>query len=236
MDGIPNGHFATHGLDEDNFQESGAMKTVRAFDAFPKTKATYTQQSDRGGIWTIALVLVSIWLAGTELGRWWQGETTHTFDVEVGIGHDLQLNFDMIVHMPCEQLNVNVQDASGDRVMASMVLKKDDTTWAQWASYHKSHALGTTKEERLSIEDAVEYRQQDVHDYIHAARGRKNFRKTPKLPRGVPADSCRLAGSMHTNKVQGDFHITAAGHGYASIPGFHIPHDRECIRKCGGLS
>lgn len=217
--------FGTNGLDEDNFGESKALKTVRAFDAFPKTKTTYTQQSSTGGIWTIALVIISIWLASTEAARWWKGETTHTFDVEAGIGHDLQINFDMVIKMRCEHLNVNVQDASGDRIHAGMALKMDNTTWKQWQSYQKSHALGATKEERLDLEHvAAEYLELDVHDFLHATRGRKNFRKTPRLPWGTDADSCRIAGSMHTNKVQGDFHITAIGHGYeAWAP--HLHHD-----------
>lgn len=40
---------------------------------------------------------------------------------------------------------------------------------------------------------------------------------------GERATSCRIYGSMDVNKVQGDFHITAAGHGYYHS-GAHIDH------------
>lgn len=219
--------FIDRGLDEDNFGQSKALDAVKAFDAFPKTKPSYTQQTNAGGIWTIVLVVASIWLAGTEVGRWWKGNTTHSFDVETGIGHDLQINFDVLVKMRCQDLHINVQDASGDLIKAGMALRKDPTTWAQWQRWHKGHALGVTKEERLDLSGYPgfgEYREQDVHDFIHAARGRKHFRKTPKIPSGVEEDCCRIAGNMHTNKVQGDFHITARGHGYLeNAP--HLNHD-----------
>lgn len=223
-----NGGFGNHGLDESNFGESSAAKAVKAFDAFPKTKASYTTQSNTGGVWTVVLLLASLWLAGTELGRWWKGQTTHTFDVEAGIGHDLQINFDILIKMKCNDLHINVVDASGDRVFASQVFKKDNSTWDQWAKWHggSGHTLGVTKEERLDIRDVMggdEYKLQDVHDFLHAARGRKNFRKTPKLPSGVSEDTCRIAGSIHTNKVQGDLHITAQGHGYSGGPQ-HLDH------------
>lgn len=37
------------------------------------------------------------------------------------------------------------------------------------------------------------------------------------------ATSCRIYGSMDVNRVQGDFHITAAGHGYYHS-GQHVDH------------
>ncbi len=39
---------------------------------------------------------------------------------------------------------------------------------------------------------------------------------TPKL-KGLDEDSCRIFGSLDLNKVQGDFHITARGHGYMEM-------------------
>lgn len=144
-----NNGFGDSGINEDNFGESGALNAVKAFDAFPKTKPSYTEQSHSGGIWTIVLVLASIWLGSTELGRWWTGETTHTFSVEQGIGHDLQINLDVVVHMRCEDLHVNVQDASGDRILAGSKLNKDPTSWVQWGDDRKLHYLPKSKDERL---------------------------------------------------------------------------------------
>ncbi|KAK5135865.1 hypothetical protein LTR08_004514 [Meristemomyces frigidus] len=212
--------FADHGLDNDNFGENKAVSAVKAFDAFPKTKPSYQQQTNTGGVWTVVLICASLWLAGTELQRWWHGQTTHEFSVEQGVGHDLQINLDVVIAMKCEDLHVNVQDASGDRILAGQTLHKDPTTWTQWGS-RGQHALGAKKEERL---EAGEYQEEDVHDYLGAARKSKKYHKTPKVSRGREPDSCRIYGSMHGNKVQGDFHITARGHGYMEF-GQHLDHN-----------
>lgn len=221
-----NNGFGETGMNEDNFGESGALNAVKAFDAFPKTKPSYTEQSHSGGIWTIVLVLASIWLGSTELGRWWTGETTHTFSVEQGIGHDLQINLDVVVHMRCEDLHVNVQDASGDRILAGSKLNKDPTSWIQWGDDRRLHHLPKSKDERLDLSGYPgfgEYREEDVHNYLGAARATKKWAKTPRLPKHAFTDSCRIYGSMEGNKVQGDFHITARGHGYMEM-GQHLDH------------
>ncbi|PIB01763.1 ER-derived vesicles protein ERV41 [Cercospora beticola] len=218
--------FKDHGLDEDNFGSSGALAAVKAFDAFPKTKPSYQERTSTGGIWTVTLIAASILLAWSELTRWWKGETAHLFAVEQGVGHDLQINLDVVVRMHCDDLHVNVQDASGDRILAGTIFQKDPTMWAQWSGNRKAHALGSTKEERLDLTGYpgfAEYREEDVHDYVGNVRRGKKFSKTPRLPRGIEGDSCRIFGSMHGNKVQGDFHITARGHGYMEF-GQHLDH------------
>jgi len=221
--------FAHRGLDESNFGESSVSTAVKAFDAFPKTKPSYTQQTHSGGVWTVVLVFASVWLAWTEILRWWWGSTTHEFSVEQGIGHDLQINMDVVVKMRCEDLHLNVQDASGDRIMAGHALHRDPTMWSQWGSNKRVHALGSSKEERLDLGGYPgfgEYKEDDVHDYLGAASASKKWPKTPKVPKGQTPDSCRIYGSMHGNKVQGDFHITARGHGYMEL-GQHLDHSRK---------
>ncbi|KAK4635519.1 ER-derived vesicles protein 41 [Fulvia fulva] len=216
--------FSDRGLDDSNFGESKASSVVKSFDAFPKTKPSYTQRTESGGVWTVVLIVASLFLGWSELSRWWVGETTHTFAVEQGVGHDLQINLDVVVAMQCSDLHVNVQDSSGDRILAGSALKKDATTWRQWGG--RSHALAADKDERIRSGydgKGAEYDEEDVHNYVGAARRKKKFKKTPGLPWGAQADSCRIYGSMHGNKVQGDFHITARGHGYMEF-GAHLDH------------
>lgn len=217
--------FADARLDENDFGENKAANVVKAFDYFPKTKPSYTHQTSNGGVWTVILAIASLLLTWTELQRWWAGETTHAFAVEQGVGHDLQINLDVVVAMKCEDLHVNVQDASGDRILAGQALHKDATMWGQWATDRK-HVLGETKDERLELAGSGEYKKEDVHDYLGAARKSKKFPKTPRVPRRMSPDSCRIYGSMHGNKVQGDFHITARGHGYMEF-GEHLDHSRK---------
>ncbi|KAK3716052.1 hypothetical protein LTR37_006782 [Vermiconidia calcicola] len=230
--------FADKGLDEDRFggDAKSPINAVKAFDAFPKVKANYTERTNNGGVWTVVLVIASVMLTFSELKRWWVGDTTHTFSVEQGVGHDLQINMDVVVAMKCDDLHVNLQDASGDRILAGTALKKDPTAWAQWA--HGKGKLRASRQERMISSGSSagseeyrerrtgEYREEDVHDYLGAAKRSKKFSKTPKLSRGLQADSCRIFGSMHTNKVQGDFHITARGHGYMEFAP-HLDHSYQ---------
>lgn len=118
--------------------------------------------------------------------------------------------------MRCGDLHVNIQDAAGDRILASDALKHDPTNWDQWG---KNNARGVGSEKEYGAGE-----DEDVHDYLGAAHSRKKkFAKTPKL-RGQE-NACRLYGSIEGNKVQGDFHITARGHGYMEF-GQHLSHDR----------
>lgn len=129
------------------------------------------------------------------------------------------MNLDIVVRMHCEDLHVNVQDATGDLIKAGDLLSKDQTNWKQWGRAHK---LKETYDKNLYGEE-----DEDVHDYLGAARrGKRKFSKTPRL-RGI-SDSCRIYGSMEENKVKGDFHITARGHGYISWEN-HLDHSRKSM-------
>lgn len=205
--------FADHGLSEDAFAPKGALE---AFDAFPKTKKTYLQQTAQGANWTLLLIVTCVWLAITETQRWWIGDTSHSFSVEKGVGHEMQINLDVVVAMRCRDLHVNIQDASGDRILAGVALSKDDTRWQQWTEKNKKvHKLERSQGQKR-------YEEEDVHDYLGASKSRK-FPKTPRY-RGVP-DACRVYGSLDANRVQGDFHITARGHGYMEF-GEHLDHNQ----------
>ncbi|RAL64044.1 hypothetical protein DID88_003232 [Monilinia fructigena] len=132
--------FADHGLDEGSFGEKGGI--VKAFDAFPKARPQYITQTSGGGKWTVAMMFVSVLLLISEFGRWWTGHETHTFVVEKGIGHSLQVNIDIVIKMKCSELHLNVQDAAGDRILAGIMLKEDQTNWQQWVDAKGVHQLG----------------------------------------------------------------------------------------------
>lgn len=139
--------------------------------------------------------------------------------MEKSISHQLQINLDVVVAMGCDDIHVNVQDASGDRILAGEMLTKDKTAWELWGS-NKDHKLQDSLGDGYGLGD-----EEDVHDYLGMAKsGKRKFAKSPKL-RGRQADACRIYGSIEGNKVQGDFHITARGHGYMEF-GMHLEHER----------
>lgn len=182
-----------------------------------KTKPTYTRRSSTGGYTTLLLILVSTVLSFTELRRWYSGHETHLFSVEKGVSHNLQINLDIIVPMLCFDLHINVQDASGDRILAGDMLTKDATNWGQWVE-----RVNTLERQG---KDLAKEQEEDTHVTHVLGHGREKgrFKKTPRLRRGMPGTSCRVYGSLEGNKVQGDFHITARGHGYMEM-GQHLDH------------
>ncbi|KAH8687182.1 endoplasmic reticulum vesicle transporter-domain-containing protein [Tricladium varicosporioides] len=217
--------FASHGLDEDAFGEKGNI--VSAFDAFPKSKPQYVTRTSGGGKWTVAIICAAFFLISGEFTRWWRGHENHTFAVEKGIGHNLQINLDIVVAMKCENIHINVQDAAGDRILAAEMLKEDPTNWKQWVDNKGMHKLGKDSEGRVQTGEGYHehdegFGEEHVHDIVNAARKSK-FAKTPRVRGGDP-DSCRIYGSLMVNKVQGDFHITARGHGYQEWGAQHLDH------------
>jgi len=224
--------FAEHGLDEGSFgQKTGNI--VQAFDAFPKAKPQYITRTSGGGKWTVGILVVAALLVMSEFSRWWRGHEDHTFAVEKGVGHDLQINLDTVVKMRCQDLHINVQDASGDRILAGEMLKRDPTNWMQWVDARGMHRLGRDQKGQLVTGEGWQWHEHEegfgeehVHDIIASAERRARWAKTPRI-RGEPkeGDSCRIFGSLSVNKVQGDFHITARGHGYQEFgPPSHLDH------------
>ncbi|MDI1488480.1 MAG: hypothetical protein OHK93_007755 [Ramalina farinacea] len=213
--------FADHGLSEDAFGEKDNLAGgLRSFDAFPKTKSTYTRRSSSGGYATIVLFALSALLSFSELRRWYAGHESHLFSVEKGVSHELQINLDIVVSMQCADLHVNVQDASGDRILAGDLLTKDPTSGSHWVDVDK----GVFKlEEGMGIEE--QERDTHVGHVLGEVRSSKRkFKRTPKLGRREQASACRIYGSLEGNKVQGDFHITARGHGYQELTNQHLDH------------
>lgn len=146
----------------------------------------------------------------------------------------MQINIDVVVHMKCQDIHINVQDSSGDRILAAKRLQEDPTNWQTWADARGVHKLNHDKHGRIDTgagwlnAEATEegFGEEHVHDIVALGKKRAKWARTPR-PRGEP-DSCRIFGSLELNKVQGDFHITARGHGYMEMGGgSHLDHSRK---------
>ncbi|KAL1960597.1 hypothetical protein VTO42DRAFT_7176 [Malbranchea cinnamomea] len=212
--------FAAHGLDEDAFgQKPGFGSKLRTFDAFPKTKPTYTTASRRGGQWTLFTLIFCAILAFSELYEWYKGKEYHHFSVEKGVSREMQFNVDMVVKMQCKDLNVVIRDAAGDNILAGTLLKKEPTSWDAWIRE------GLQEYQTLHDEDAARLAAQEEDQHVTHVLGevkrslKKKFPKGPKMKRTDQRDSCRIYGSLEGNKVQADFHITARGFGYPDYSG-----------------
>lgn len=203
-----------------------------------KSKPEYITRTEGGGKWTVVIGIISLFLLWSETGRWWLGEEEHTFTVEKGVSHTMQINIDLVVHMKCQDVHINVQDSSGDRILAAKRLQEDPTNWQTWSDARGVHKLNHDKHGRIDTgagwlnAEATEegFGEEHVHDIVALGKKRAKWARTPR-PRGEP-DSCRIFGSLELNKVQGDFHITARGHGYMG-DGSHLDHSRKYLVQCG---
>lgn len=101
--------------------------------------------------------------------------------------------------------------------------------WSQWVDNKGVHKLGRDSQGRVNTQSGWTelgyedegFGEEHVHDIVALGKKKAKWAKTPKV-KGV-ADSCRIYGSLDLNKVQGDFHITARGHGYLGN-GEHLDH------------
>lgn len=174
-------------------------------------------------------------LTVSELLTWFRGQENHHFSVEKGISEEMQLNMDIVVAMPCDALRFNVQDAVGDRVLAGELLTKEPTSWKLWnEKVNTEMRAGVHEYQTLNAEDIWRKDAQEEDQHVghllgeHRKNPRRKFPKSPKMRRGDAKDSCRIYGSLEGNKVQGDFHITARGHGYMDF-GQHLDHNsKDC--------
>ena len=79
---------------------------------------------------------------------------------------------------------------------------------------------------KLESGEGLKEMEEDTHvgHVLGEVRSQKRkFKKTPRVKRGMQPGACRIFGSLEGNKVQGDFHITARGHGYMEF-GQHLDH------------
>lgn len=108
-----------------------------------------------------------------------------------------------------------MQDASGDHIKAGMLLMKDGTNWELWnEKLNQQSSSGVPEYQTLNAEDVKRLMDQEDdaharHVLSHTRRNpKRKFPKTPRLSSKYPTDSCRIYGSLESNKVHGDFHIT----------------------------
>lgn len=178
------------------------------------------------------MIVFSILFIWAEFSRWWDGSETHNFAVEKGVSHELQINLDVVVKMQCADLHINVQDAAGDRILAASKLTRDRTMWNHWAGQDGVHKLGMDSEGRINTGAGWQqmykpeegFGEEHIHDIVRQGKKSSKWAKTASVY--GRADSCRVYGSLDLNKVKGDFHITARGHGYMEM-GEHLDHSRK---------
>ncbi|RSH86879.1 uncharacterized protein EHS24_005157 [Apiotrichum porosum] len=212
--------------------ELDKIAPIKSFDAFPKVQSTYTVRSRRGGVLTALVCSIIFLLVLNDLGEFLYGAPDYSFRVDPGIGHDLQLNVDLTVAMPCRYLSIDLRDAVGDRLHLSGDFAKEGTIFnAGKATSMKLVSATQAISASKVISDARRSTPNQKRGSLsglkalfsskgNAQKQHAEYRPTHNKVDDGPA--CRIYGSVEVKKVTGNLHITTLGHGYMSFE--HTDH------------
>lgn len=164
-----------------------------------KVQAQHTVRSERGSYSTLLTFFLLLFLTWVELGSFFGGRVDHQFHVDNTVSRNMTINLDMLVAMPCNFLQTNVQDLTDDRFLASEKLQFLGMSFFTPPGYRK--------------DDEKDVRTPEL-DEIMAEGVRAEFmsHQVEDAQRGAPA--CHIFGSIPVNRVAGQFQITAHGFGY----------------------
>ncbi|CAI2162362.1 12237_t:CDS:2 [Funneliformis geosporum] len=178
---------------------SKILKKAIVFDAFPKVDADCQNQSPQGGFVTIIVSIFLWFLIVSEFREYWYLDQKYDFVVDQSINHELQINVDITVNTQCHYLTVDVVDVAGERLHITTELEKIPTKF----EVRSAHLLSDNYSSRLDFRQMV----------VEAA---SNFNPIPENDdvHGETQTACRIVGYLDVNKVTGNLHITALGHGY----------------------
>ncbi len=92
------------------------MKALIQLDAFPKLEKEVSNNTESGGLATLLISLVIIYLTIHEYNQYSRVETKYEFLVDQSRSHHhgLQINFDFTVNMNCTFLRADILDTSGE--------------------------------------------------------------------------------------------------------------------------
>ncbi|KAJ1966372.1 hypothetical protein IWQ62_002443 [Dispira parvispora] len=193
------------------------ISEVRALDAFPKVEDSQREKSASGGIATLLVLAVLTYFTWGEFSTYFTPVQHHEFLVDHTINHELRINFDVTVAMACKYLTVDDIDVTGSQRHFDGTLKKIPTL------FDTDQATDLRRERLLQVEGDLG----NMAQFIRQSHKARKSRTTPSqgqigAGKNNANEACRVVGSASVNKVAGNFHFTALGHGHG---GAHTPHD-----------
>ncbi|KAF9948981.1 hypothetical protein BGZ72_009147 [Mortierella alpina] len=179
----------------------------KEFDAFPKVESGFVKRTGSGGILTLVVTAILCILVVGEISDYFTTRNDYKFLVDPLVSHDLQINLDITIAMPCDALTLDLRDIADVelRLSASDQVQKIPTHFSVGSATHY---------DRLRKDDL------NVQKLIKAASRTAALEQASKYG-DTDFKACRIAGSFKANKLSGNMHITAVGHGY---PGAHVDH------------
>ncbi|KAJ1913401.1 hypothetical protein H4219_005235 [Mycoemilia scoparia] len=213
------------------------LKQLHRLDAFPKVEGTYQARTVTGGILSFIVAIILGFMVVSEFHDYLQGRPTHEFFVDHSIGKKIQINIDMTVAMPCAFLRVDLFDEGG---AAPQSYSRNVNAADVLFSIGKAHNLeqdspkissSSSRNNNNNHKGDVDanHNNNGVGQVFKQAKKRVGINKNQQASNVHSGDSkyrvnpgCRIYGNFLVNKVAGNLHVTAHGHGHG---GPHVPHE-----------
>ncbi|KAI8597308.1 endoplasmic reticulum-golgi intermediate compartment-domain-containing protein [Dissophora ornata] len=117
----------------------------KEFDAFPKVESGFVKRTGSGGILTLVISAILCVLVVGEIRDYMTLRNDYKFLVDPLVNHELQINLDITVAMPCDALTLDLRD------IAEVQLRLSD----------KVHKIPTHPPEATQRPEADQGSQQD---------------------------------------------------------------------------
>lgn len=179
------------------------VESLRVFDAFPKVAPEHSVRSSRGGLSTVATIVLGLLFLWVEFGYYMGGYVDRQFSVDSEIRDVLQINIDMVVAMPCANLITNVQDITADQYLAGETLN------FQGCNFLVPEFI------RLNS-DKVDYETPELDEVMQESLMALYNSQGLRVDQEAPA--CHIFGTIPVNHVKGEFYIIAAGNRWIQPP------------------
>ncbi|KAF9944937.1 hypothetical protein BGZ70_004204 [Mortierella alpina] len=179
----------------------------KEFDAFPKVESGFVKRTGSGGILTLVVTAVLCILVVGEINDYFTTRNDYKFLVDPLVSHELQINLDITIAMPCDALTLDLRDIADVelRLTSSDQVHKIPTHFSVGSATHH----GRVRKGDINVQKLIKAASRTAALDQASKYGDTDFK------------ACRIAGSFKANKLSGNMHITAIGHGY---PGTHVDH------------
>ncbi|KAG0286035.1 hypothetical protein BGZ98_005252 [Dissophora globulifera] len=178
----------------------------KEFDAFPKVESGFVKRTGSGGILTLVISAILCVLVVGEIKDYMTLRNDYRFLVDPLVNHELQINLDVTVAMPCEALTIDLRDIADVQLRLSDKVQKIPTHFTVGSMAHSE----SIRKKPLNVQKLIRAASRTAALEQASKQADQNFK------------ACRIAGSFEANKLSGNMHITAVGHGY---PGAHLDHN-----------
>ena len=197
------------------------MNIIKKFDAYPKINHDFRVKSWIGGLISIICVITMLWMFKSEFSDYFQTNMRPVLQVDESKSTKLPINFDITFpSSPCQFTTIDVLDVMGEvsldidqNVKKVRINPVDDSL-----ENKKKHAMSVYGEECPKCEESEKDKccftcAEVTQSYEKAGKtvpknvAQCRMSNIQKMNEFYKGEGCRMTGSVHVSRVNGNFHI-----------------------------